>query len=148
MLQGFFNAVCSNVFPLRVSIQKYISYLDSLCGNRKIVFPVFHILLEIFPHEVYVRTGVIGKWTMPDSRCYSPLIGKTGVGGITVQYLACLYSVAMVPTAIPHSLRLIQYYFGLWKPWETESQLAFATWAVPPPTNHFYFKSRDNHPQK
>ena len=27
-----------------------------------------------------------------------------GVGGITVQYLARLYSVAMVPTAIPHSL--------------------------------------------
>ena len=35
------------------------------------------------------------------------------VGGITVQYPARLYSVATVPTAIPRSLFLIQYYFGL-----------------------------------
>ena len=35
------------------------------------------------------------------------------VGRITVQYPACLYSIAMVPTAIPRSLPLIQYYFGL-----------------------------------
>ena len=93
------------------------------------------------------RGGLVwGRWEHQMCEVRYRDFNRSTVGRITVQYLACLYSVAMVPTVIPWSLPLIQYYFGLWKPWETESQLAPATWAVPPIINHF--KLQDNHLQK
>ena len=79
------------------------------------------------------RQGVL--WWKPGFWGLNLLRGGLSIG--IISHLHCLYSIAMVPTAIPQSLLLMQYYFGLWKPWETESQLAFTTWAVPPNKSFF-----------